>query len=60
GRRRAGYYQESYFGGYYSPVPYRPWGSESEFLKAQAEDLRAELNAVEQRLGDIEKGTSEK
>ncbi|MBW2091488.1 MAG: DUF5320 domain-containing protein, partial [Deltaproteobacteria bacterium] len=59
GRRRAAYYRSPYFGGYYPPASYRPEGSESEFLKAQAEDLRAELNAVEQRLADLEKGTSE-
>ncbi|MBW2060748.1 MAG: DUF5320 domain-containing protein [Deltaproteobacteria bacterium] len=57
--RRAGYYNPQFGGGYYSPAPQETWGSESEFLKAQAEDLRAELNAIEERLAGLEKSTPE-
>ncbi len=59
GWRRAGYYRGPYYGANYPLDPVRPAGSETEFLKAQADDLRAELQAVEQRLADLEKNSSE-
>ncbi|MBW1708627.1 MAG: DUF5320 domain-containing protein [Deltaproteobacteria bacterium] len=55
GRRQQGVFRHGYAGNYPVFDTVKPAGSESEFLKTQADDLRARLSEIEARLADMEK-----